>query len=547
MTNLRISEEQFNEIYPDMVGYYSFFNDKPPAGIADEDFENRYLKNKLWRLNNCYYVVNKDGDPVLFRMNLAQHKVYGASREHPRVIILKSRQQGISTFWLVSYFDDAVFSPLKNIGMMAQGVDEASTLLERSKFLWDTLDSSVKEFAGVRLEKDNSKEFKLSNDSTIFIRVSFRSTTLQRLHVSEMGKIANNYPKRAKEVKTGTLQALGRGNTGIIESTAEGMNMFSEMWDEAIAVAASMKLSEKDFKPVFLSWVDDPDCLESVPQVIDEEASKYFIELEATLKVKLTDEQKWFWVVQRRELGADIHQEYPGTPEEAFKASKDGTYWNRAFKENILANNRVYEHLYDPNYPVEVFMDIGVEDYCVCVLKQFIGGRYKIVGELWDQNYDLAHYIDELAALNMNITRLFLPHDGAVREFAGGNIGAGGLARKRSDIARAKIRASGLNWTVNTLTKLDLATGLANVNRAIPLMDFDKSCVYLMKCMQRYSREYDEKLGAWKRSGERHDEWSHGAAAIRYMCSAVVSEHKGSNKNVNKTKSRARTQQGADL
>lgn len=522
MINLRITEEQFNDIYPDLVGYYDFF-DKPPAtGISDEEFERRYLANKLWRLNNCYYVINKDGEPVLFRMNLAQHKVYGATRKHPRVIILKSRQQGISTFWLVSYFDDAVFQPHLSIGMMAQGVDEASTLLERSKFLWDNLDPAVKEFVGVKLSKDNSKEFTFSNGSQIFIRVSFRSTTLQRLHVSEMGKIANNYPIRAKEVKTGTLQALARGNTGVIESTAEGMNMFKEMWDAAEVCLSSGVMSAKDFYPVFLSWLDDPDCVEEVDQPIDEEAAKYFRELEAKLSaakgelVRLTRQQKNFWVVQRRELGGDIFQEYPATAEEAFTASRDGTYWSRAFKEHVVANHRVVKDLYDPNLPVDVYIDIGVEDYGVLLFKQWHRGDYRIVDEYWNQGYDMAHYMDEAMSRGYNIRAMKFPHDVKVREYAGGNSGAGGRARTREDIAKEKVRLEGWNVRIEMVDKANIADGIEAVRRIIPNLWIDAKCEYLINCFLRYTKEWDPRLNAWKKT-EVHDEWSHGAAAVRYM------------------------------
>ena len=522
MINLRITEEQFNNIYPDMEGWYDFFDQPPPAGLSNEEFEQHYLENKLWRLNNCYHVINKDGQPVLFRMNLAQHKVYGATRKHPRVIILKSRQQGISTFWLVSYFDDGLFAPYLNIGMMAQGVDEASTLLERSKFLWDTLDDSVKAFIGVTLEKDNSKEFTFSNGSSIFIRVSFRSTTLQRLHVSEMGKIANNYPIRAKEVKTGTLQALGRGNTGVIESTAEGMNMFKEMWDSAEVALVSGSMSYKDFYPVFLSWLDDPDCLDDVEQPIDDEAAKYFSKLEKIMSQQegrvftLSKQQKNFWIVQRRELGGEIFQEYPATPEEAFTASRDGTYWNRMFKEHVLRNERITKHLYDPNLPVDVYLDIGVDDYGVLVFKQWYRGEYRIIDEYWNQNYDMAHYMDEAMNRGYNVKTIRFPHDVKVREYAGGNAGAGGLARTRLDIASEKVRNEGWDITINTVEKTAIHDGIEAFRRVLPNLVIDPQCEYLIKCIQRYTKEWDERLSAWKKT-ERHDEWSHGAAALRYM------------------------------
>ena len=131
--NLRITEEQFNTLYPDLVGYYDWFNEPPRPGISTEEFERTYLKSKLWRMNNLYRVVNKDGDLVIFRMNYAQHAVYAASRKHGRIIILKSRQQGISTFWLISIFDDAIVCPYLTCGLMAQGTEEASTLLKRTK------------------------------------------------------------------------------------------------------------------------------------------------------------------------------------------------------------------------------------------------------------------------------------------------------------------------------------------------------------------------------------------------------------------------------
>ena len=55
--------------------------------------------------------------------------------------------------------------------------------------------------------------------------------------------------------------------------------MFKEMWDAAEVALASGTMSAKDFYPVFLSWLDDPDCWEEVDQVEDFEAKKYLDEL----------------------------------------------------------------------------------------------------------------------------------------------------------------------------------------------------------------------------------------------------------------------------
>lgn len=61
-----------------------------------------------------------------------------------------------------------------------------------------------------------------AHGSNIMVATSFRSGTVQRLHISEHGKICAKYPAKAKEVRTGTLNAVAEGSIVFIESTAEG-------------------------------------------------------------------------------------------------------------------------------------------------------------------------------------------------------------------------------------------------------------------------------------------------------------------------------------
>lgn len=503
-------------MYPDLQGYYDHFNDPVPAGITDEDYESLYLASKLWRLNNIYTVIDKSGEPVIFRMNISQHKVYAASRKHPRVIILKSRQQGISTFWLVSYFDDAVFCPYLNLGLMAQGTDEATTLLERAKFLWDNLNDGIKAFANVRLVTDNTKEFAFSNNSTIFIRVSFRSATLQRLHISELGKIANNNPKRAKETKSGTLQALGKGNTGVIESTAEGRNMFKSMWDSSVLALASGTMAYKDFYPVFLSWLDDPDCVSDVAQAVDHKAAAYFLELEEKTGRTLTAEQKNFWVIQYRELEGDVYQEYPGTPDEAFTAARDGTYYSKLFTTKCVRANHVINGLHDRNLFTDVYFDLGVDDYFVMIFVQWYRGEYRIIDEYWNNGYDMSHYIDVAFSRGYDIRDLIFPHDVKVRELSSGGGGGNSKAKSRLVMVREYMKKERLVAGTRVLPKTGVADGIEAVRRMIPMMWIDAKCTYLIDCLHNYSKEWDEKLQVWKLT-PLHDEYSHGADALRQV------------------------------
>ncbi len=518
MTGLRISEELFDLLYPDLKGFYSHFNDPVPDGLTDKQFEDQYLSSKLWRLNNIYSVVNKDGELVTFKMNAAQHIVYARSRLHPRIIILKSRQQGISTFWLVSFFDDGLFQPLFSIGLMAQGNDEAATLLERTKMLWDNLSPDIKAFLDVDLDKDNTKEFSFTNKTKIFIRVSFRSATLQRLHISELGKIANAYPKRAKETKTGTLQALGRGNVGVIESTAEGRNMFKEMWDEAIVNLASGQLSEKDFYPVFLSWLDDPDCVEYILQADTQKSIEYFEKLEVTTGRVATREQKNFWIVQYRELKDDIFQEYPATPEEAFTAVRDGTYYSKLFNKHVLLAKRILPKLYDENLYTDVYWDLGVDDYTVLGFIQWYKGEYRLVKEYFNNGKDLEHYIDWIVETGIDIRELRFPHDIAVRELGNGD--GQGNARSRLEIVQELLKQKKLNWTAVQLMKIPIETGIENTRRLIKSLWIDSSCTYIMSCFNNYGKEYDEKLEQFK-NVPLHNEYSHGADMMRQVSTGV--------------------------
>lgn len=511
---INLTESQFDELYPDLKGSYDFFNNPPPPGTTKSQFEQTYLRSKLWRLNNIYTIVNKDGVPVTFRMNYGQHKVYAASRIHPRIIILKSRQQGISTLWLVSYFDDALFRPLMNIGLMAQGDDEAKVLLERTKFLWDSLSADIKAFLNINTTKDNTREFTLTNRSTIFIRVSFRSTTLQRLHISEFGKIANAKPKRAKETKTGTLQALGRGNTGVIESTAEGQNMFKYMWDDAEVALASGTLAAKDFYPVFLSWLDDPDCAEPVYQADTDVSIAYFKQLSEETGRVLTQEQKNFWIAQYRELGAEVSQEYPATPAEAFQGSRDGTFYNQLYLRHVLAKGRVMTDLYDENLPVIVFFDLGVDDYFVVGFAQYFDRELRIVDEYYNSGYDLEHYVTEVESRGYDIAAYVFPHDINVRDLSVRSGNGGGRAVTRKQVVLDIFKEQGITRSLYVGPKSGIADGIETTKAMLHHTWIDPKCKYLISCIQNYTKAWDERLQKFK-AEPVHDDYSHGADMLR--------------------------------
>jgi len=522
MWNLtNITEEQFDVIYEgtDMMLSKELFKREPES---DEDALMNFFPSKLWRLNSgIYKIENKEGDLISFEMNWAQHVVYAAYLKHPRLLILKSRQQGISTFWLLFALDSAIIEDNIKEGLMAQGLDEAKVLKERLVRAWDHFPTELKEFLGVRSTAQNTKEFELSNDSKVYIATSFRSGTLQFLHISEFGKISAKHPEKAKETKTGSMQAIRGGLPVIIESTAEGRhNMFYEEWSKAVGHSGNR--APKDFQPVFLSWVDDPDCHVRIPQIVDREAEDYFKELAVEYEMyygrglSLSDEQRWWWVAQLREFGGNrdmMGQEYPGFPEEAFAATKDGTYWAKLYKSEVVARGQLVEELYEPSLPVDIAIDLGMNDLMVLVFFQYYGNELRIVDEYHNHGEGILHYVNKMKEKGYRYRAVWLPHDAVVREL--------GTGKSRFSI----FRELGVPVRLLPRTK-SVHNDIELVRKAIPYMWFDiKKTRYLQLCMEEYSKEWDDRLGVFK-DKPLHNEISHPADAIRYMVVSVYNKIK---------------------
>ena len=502
---LDISKDEFLEVYKDteVLQYVDIFYSDP---VSDKDYIENYLTSKLWRLNNLYTIINKKGKKVKFRMRLAQHKVYAASLRHCKLIILKSRQQGISTLWLVAFFDDCIFNPHFNSGLMAQGQDEAELLLSRIQTLWDNFSEELKKFLDISIETNNTKQVGFSNKSIIFIRTSFRSATLQRLHISEFGKIANRNPERAQETKSGTLEAIAPGNTTVIESTAEGENMFKDMWDNAWAFAGNK--TEEDFEPVFLSWIDDPDCNIDIYQKPTPKEEQYFDKLESRIKKKLTITQKNFWISKSRKLKKYIYQEYPATPEEAFLKNREGTYYAEQYLSFIREPNREIENLFDPNLPVQVAVDLGMNDISVYLFFQTYSDGFRIIDCYTNSGQGIEHYckvMDKMSSqFGYNIEKLILPHDARVRSITSG------ITREQ-----AFYNFGYSNTYVLSKTK-SLNNDIEIVRQNMRRIFIDPKAQYIIDCFLNYTKEYDKLRDIWKNIPE-HNIYSHGADAIRYM------------------------------
>lgn len=485
-----------------------------------KEFLETKFSSKLWRMDNLYTIQDKDGNKGIMRLNASQRKVLTKYR-HNRKIILKSRQQGISTLFLAYYLDDCLTKPGFQAGIQSYGQDEADKLAKRAELMWDELDQDIKDMLGLKLVSNNSKGMTFSNGSILKIG-NFRGDTLQGLHVSELGKIAKKYPEKAKELKTGAFQAVSVNNKITIESTAEGQTgLFFEMWQKATTRADSTQgLTPLDFQPIFLSWIEDPDCQLFHEFPIDEEVLAYVygtkkpngetdkLGIEEELGVTLTQEQLWWLAAKIDELGDDFDQEYPATPEKAFATSIEGMYFKNQYSK-LQKSGRITLAKYNPTYGVSVAFDLGVNDENVMIFSQLIDGQPYIIDEYHNTGEGIIFYSDILKAMPYvgNYDKIIFPHDINVRDYSTG--------RTRLETFRRE------GWSnLVVLEKLSFADSINAARQLIDAAIFSDTVLNTLLALQNYRKKYDKTIGAYLAT-DVHDIHSNYAAALRYLAQGL--------------------------
>jgi len=474
-----------------------------------EEFIDTKLSSKFWRMNNLYAIRDKDGVLTKMKLNHSQEKVLRKFK-HNKKIILKSRQQGISTLYLAYNLDDVLFKPGYSAGIQSYGQDEADKLSKRAELMWEELDQDIKDMFGLKLVSNNSKGMTFSNGSVLKIG-NFRGDTLQGLHVSELGKIAKRYPEKAKELKTGAFQAVSVKNKITIESTAEGQTgLFYEMWQTATTRASStQELTPLDFQPIFLSWMEDPDCTLSYEYPISEDVIEYQKKVKDELDIDLSQEQLWWLAAKMAELGDDFNQEYPATPEMAFATQVEGMYF-RAQYLRLQQSSRIQKTKYNPDYGVNVSFDLGINDETVMLFSQVIDGTPYLIDNYHNKDEGIVFYANVLKELpySGNYENIIMPHDINVRDYSTG--------RTRLET----FQREGFS-NVRVLEKLSFQDSIEAARQFIDIAVFDDTKVMdTLLALQNYRKKYDRALGVFLGT-DVHDIHSNYAAALRYMAQGL--------------------------
>jgi hypothetical protein len=467
-----------------------------------------------WRLSNLYWITDEKAHKVKFEPNEAQLQFL--EELTPLNIILKSRQLGMTTLCCLLYLDACLFNPNTRAGVIAHKLTDAKVIFrDKIKYPFDNLPDQLKDRLGAT--QDSADTLTLSNNSSIRVSTSMRSGTLQYLHISEFGKICAMFPDRAKEIVTGALNTVAIGQFVAIESTAEGQDgPFYKMTQEAIALKESgATITDMDYSFHFFPWYLDKKLrLNPSGVVITEEDEKYFESVEAETGIRLSPEQKAWYVKKEKTQAGDMNREYPSTPKEAFEQALEGAY----FSVELAASNkhgRIGSYPLDPRYPVNTFWDLGRNDLNTIWLHQYIKGFHRFVGYYENSGEHISHYItwlnDWRAKHGIQFGEHYLPHDGDRQSLW---LPEGTMAV----MANLKFHPNIVERASNKIQQ---------INQARPFFSrclFDEAtCPVGLKRLKAYRKEWDDRRGVWK-DRPLHDINSHGADGFLTFTSSGFTE-----------------------
>ena len=382
------------------------------------------LADPWFRLNNLYYIKNKQGKKVLFKWNEAQTFLY--NNMWYLNILLKARQRGMTTAIQIFMLDRALFNDNTNCGIVAHNKEDAEAFfVDKIKFAYENLPSDLQN--SLKATSDTTRSYAFSNGSRIRVGTSMRSGTYQYIHISEFGKMCAKYPEKAAEVITGTLNTIAPGQMAFIESTAEGP--FGEFYDmckssEDLTMAVDngqVNFTPLDWKFFFFPWYGDPEYVLHEKVDIPPKMEVYFRELREEQGVDLSPAQKAWYVKKAEEQKDKMKQEYPATAAEAFERTTELQIYGKQLRQ-ARQDKRITKLPITRGVPVNTFWDLGRNDVTAIWFHQHIEMRHHFIHYLEGRLEDLTYYVQQLRdlkdTLRWHYGTHYLPHDVEVTDIS---------------------------------------------------------------------------------------------------------------------------------
>ena len=359
-----------------------------------EKVKKARLKDKNWRLNHIYWIINRQKEKVKFKRNRAQ--IHFNEHKALRNIILKSRRLGFTTDESIDTLDDCLFTPNFEGLLIAHKQEEAYKIFDRKvHFTWKNLFGNIpaegnkagsEDLKNLLWTVDTSRTNELKfgfpggkDFSSMSVSNSGRSGTYNRVHISEFAKLCKMFPQTATEVITGTIPAVPPDGCVDIESTAQGeeglfYEIFMEAWDRGEPKFPTQ------YKAHFYNWTwDDEELAMITPEqaiefLSSEDYTHKFADLKGSFKDyqernQLTNRQITYYYTKWLSLNKKFYklfQEYPFTVEEAFATSGNKLFDKSAVErqkqyelEGEKVGNWIYYEDYKPGHTYAGAADVG--------------------------------------------------------------------------------------------------------------------------------------------------------------------------------------------
>ncbi|MFA5130740.1 MAG: hypothetical protein WC477_07585 [Patescibacteria group bacterium] len=315
-------------------------------GVKTNDELLEKLKSPKWRLSHLYKILDKRGKIVTFKPNFFQRAVLRLF--HWRMIFLKARQLGFSTFVEIFILDRCLFHKNTPAAIVADKAENAKKLLKKIIFAWENMNPNLKEYLGITSVSDSVSSIEWSNGSSVIAGTTIHAGMYMVLHISELGPLCEESAEKAEQVIQSAMPTVpdSKDTFIFIESTSRGEgNLFhSKCIDAADATKrAELECPENpnkllhflDFKFIFAPWWQEPTYRlatkeESLRIPISKEDHKYFDDIEEKIGRKLSIRRRAWYVLKRKSVESEssarkntMRVEYPSTAEEAFLSGTD--------------------------------------------------------------------------------------------------------------------------------------------------------------------------------------------------------------------------------
>ena len=245
-----------------------------------------------------------------------------------RAIILKARQQGISTYCAARVFWKTYFTPYSKSVVMAHDSATSDALFNMSRNIIDNMPDGFRP----TLQKSNAKEILFDENKSGYRLYTAgspeagRGTTPTIAHLSEVGFWTHD-----EKILAGLFQGISQaeGTEVIMESTANGAS--GEFW----RLFQGAMNEENEYLAIFIPWFATEEYRREAPTNFERTVE----EDELVEKYDLDNDQLYWRRLKIAEGGENkFKQEYPANAQEAFIVSGNTVFDQEKLNELVATD-----------------------------------------------------------------------------------------------------------------------------------------------------------------------------------------------------------------